>query len=92
MHQGIYAGDLQSQRLAENTGVGGIPHGKMDAFGPTATTVAEFMEGTPNFRTDLYASRGTLITHGESIQLFKQLGVKMTPELKLARCPNPKCL
>jgi glycerophosphoryl diester phosphodiesterase len=33
--------------------------GKMDAFDPTATTVAEFLDGTPNFRTDLYASRGT---------------------------------
>lgn len=58
--------------------------GKMDAFNPRAKTVAEFMGGTANFRTDLYAGpgSGTLLTHKESIQLFKKLGVKMTPELK----------
>jgi glycerophosphoryl diester phosphodiesterase len=58
--------------------------GKMDAFNPRATTVAEFLGGTPGWRTDLYAGRtsGTLMTHKESIALFKRLGVKMTPELK----------
>ena len=58
--------------------------GKMDAFNPRARSVAEYLAGTANFRTDLYAgpSSGTLMTHKESIALFKQLGVKMTPELK----------
>jgi glycerophosphoryl diester phosphodiesterase len=58
--------------------------GKMDAFDPRATTVQQFMGGTPNFRTDLYSgpTSGQLLTHRESIELFKQLGVKMTPELK----------
>jgi glycerophosphoryl diester phosphodiesterase len=58
--------------------------GKMDAFDPRAQTPAEFLGGTPNFRTDLYAgpSSGHLLTHRESIELFKKLGVKMTPELK----------
>lgn len=58
--------------------------GKMDAFNPNARTVAEFMSGTANFRSDLYAgpSSGQLMTHKESIALFKRLGVKMTPELK----------
>ena len=63
--------------------------GKMDAFNPRATTVAEFMGGTPNFRTDLYAYNGTLLTHAESIELFKELGVKMTPELKSPSVPMP---
>ncbi|MFZ5574175.1 MAG: glycerophosphodiester phosphodiesterase family protein [Pseudomonadota bacterium] len=65
--------------------------GKMDAFNPRAKTVAEFMGGTANFRTDLYAgpSSGTLMTHKESIALFKKLGVKMTPELKGASVPMP---
>ena len=63
--------------------------GKMDAFNPRATTVAEFLDGTPNFRTDLYASRGTLMTHVESIQLFKKLDVKMTPELKFPSVQMP---
>ncbi len=56
--------------------------GKMDAFNPRATTVEEYMNATPSWRTDLYSARGTLVTHAESIELFKELGVKMTPELK----------
>ena len=58
--------------------------GKMDAFNPAARTVEEFVGGTANFRTDLYAgpTSGHLMTHRESIELFKKLGVKMTPELK----------
>lgn len=58
--------------------------GKMDAFNPSARTPAEYLGGTANWRTDLYSgpSSGTLLTHKESIELFKRLGVKMTPELK----------
>jgi glycerophosphoryl diester phosphodiesterase len=58
--------------------------GKMDAANTRARTVAEYLAGTANFRTDLYSgpTSGTLLTHGESIELFKQLGAKMTPELK----------
>ncbi len=65
--------------------------GKMDAFNPKAKTVEEFMGGTANWRTDLYAtpSSGQLMTHDESIALFKKLGVKMTPELKAASVPMP---
>ncbi len=56
--------------------------GKMDAFNPMATTPEEYLEGTADWRTELYSSRGTLLTHKESIELFKRLGVKFTPELK----------
>lgn len=56
--------------------------GKMDGFNPNATTVAEYMAGTADWRTDLYATDGTLMTHRESIALLKELGVKFTPELK----------
>jgi glycerophosphoryl diester phosphodiesterase len=56
--------------------------GKMDAANPGATTVAEYMDATANFRTDLYSGNGSLLSHAESIELFKSLGVKMTPELK----------
>ncbi len=58
--------------------------GKMDASNPKATTPAEYLGGTANWRTDLYSgpTSGTLMTHKESIELFKTLGVKMTPELK----------
>lgn len=63
--------------------------GKMDASNPKATTVAEYMNATPSFRTDLYSANGTLMTHKESIELFKKLGVKMTPELKAADVAMP---
>jgi len=63
--------------------------GKMDAFNPHATTVAEYLGGTANWRTDLYSARGTLLTHAESIALFEKLGTKMTPELKEASVPMP---
>ena len=64
--------------------------GKMDAFDKNATTVADYMKGTANWRTDLYAGAGgTLMTHAESIKLLKELGVKFTPELKVASVPMP---
>jgi glycerophosphoryl diester phosphodiesterase len=56
--------------------------GKMDAFDPAATTPLQFQGGTASWRTDLYNSRGTLMTFRESIELNKRLGVKHTPELK----------
>ena len=65
--------------------------GKMDAANTKAKTVAEYMAGTAPWRTDLYsgATSGTLMTHAESIDLFKQLGVKMTPELKAPSVTMP---
>ena len=66
-------------------------HGKMDASNPRARTVAEYIAGTPPFRTDLYSGpgSGTLMTHKESIELFKRLGVKMVPELKAPSVAMP---
>lgn len=63
--------------------------GKMDASDPAATTAEAYLGGTANWRTDLYAGKGTLLSHKESIALFKQLGVKMIPELKQASVPMP---
>jgi len=63
--------------------------GKMDASDPNAITLEEFLGGTPSFRTDLYATCGTLLTHAESIELFKDLHTKMTPELKVPSVPMP---
>lgn len=63
--------------------------GKMDASNPLATTIADYMKGKANWRTDLYTTRGTLLTHKESIALFQRLGVKMTPELKSPSVPMP---
>src|SRR5262245_5329613 len=56
--------------------------GKMDASNPNALTAQEFQGGTPNWRTDLNATGGTLLSHKDSIQLIKSLGAKFTPELK----------
>jgi len=61
--------------------------GKMDAANPSATSIDEYMNATASWRTDLYASRGTLLTHAESIELFENLGVKFTPELKSPSVP-----
>ncbi len=64
-------------------------NGKMDAADRSATTVAAYMDGTATWRTDLYATRGTLMTHAESIALFKELGVRFTPELKAPAVAMP---
>ncbi|SIS44458.1 glycerophosphodiester phosphodiesterase family protein [Neptunomonas antarctica] len=63
--------------------------GKMDASNPNASSAKAFMNATAAWRTDLYATHGTLMTHKDSISLFKKLGVKMTPELKSADVPMP---
>jgi glycerophosphoryl diester phosphodiesterase len=63
--------------------------GKMDASDPKASTVEEYMGGTANYRTDLYATCGTVMSHVESIALFMDLGVKMTPELKAPSVKMP---
>lgn len=63
--------------------------GKMDGYNPKATSVIEYIAGTPDFRTDLYSDNGTLMTHAESITLFKKLKVKMTPELKAPQVKMP---
>ena len=63
--------------------------GKMDASNRMATTVEEYLADTAARRTDLYPSRGTLLTHAESIELFNRLGVRMTPELKSPKVPMP---
>ncbi len=64
--------------------------GKMDAADPTALTVDAYMDATAGWRTDLYAADGgQLMTHAESIALFKSLGVKFTPELKAPSVEMP---
>lgn len=62
---------------------------KMDGANVDATNVADYMNGTPRWRTDLYAGSGTLMTHDESIALIKSLGAKFTPELKSPEVPMP---
>ena len=64
-------------------------NGKMDAANRAATTVEEYLDGTANWRTDLYATTGTLMTHAESLELFRDLGAKFTPELKTPSVEMP---
>ncbi len=63
--------------------------GKMDASNPNAKTVAEYLGGTSSFRTDLYSTCGTLVTHKESIEIIRGVGRKFTPELKAPSVPMP---
>ncbi|MEM6972034.1 MAG: glycerophosphodiester phosphodiesterase family protein [Pseudomonadota bacterium] len=65
--------------------------GKMDAADTGATTVEGYVnDGTARWRTDLYADQtGTLMTHAESIELFRSLGAKFTPELKTPSVEMP---
>jgi glycerophosphoryl diester phosphodiesterase len=66
--------------------------GKMDGVNPQATSVADYVKtaaqivkGQPDWRVDGREAphgEGTVMTHKESIELFKRLGVGMTPELK----------
>ncbi|WP_395377310.1 glycerophosphodiester phosphodiesterase family protein [Marinicella sp. W31] len=63
--------------------------GKMDAANLRAQTIREYMQATASWRTDLYAQCGTLMTHQESIELFKSLQVKFVPELKTPEVEMP---
>jgi glycerophosphoryl diester phosphodiesterase len=58
--------------------------GKIDAFNPAARTPEEFVAPTPAPRAGFEpgVATGALLTHAESIALFRELGVQMTPELK----------
>lgn len=56
---------------------------KMDSADRTATTPEAYLAGTADWRTDLYTIEpARLMTHKESIELFRSLGAKFTPELK----------
>lgn len=62
---------------------------KMEGANSAATTVEEYVMGTPDFRTDLFSTCGTVVTHAESIELIESLGSKFTPELKEASVTMP---
>lgn len=64
-------------------------HGKMDGVDFDGKTVEEYVGGTKAWRTDMYASRGTLVSHAESIRMFQTFGAKFTPELKYPRVSMP---
>ncbi len=63
--------------------------GKMDGANDEAKTIPEYVKGTADWRTGLYAAKGTLMTHQESIALIDSLGLKFIPELKSADVSMP---
>jgi glycerophosphoryl diester phosphodiesterase len=56
--------------------------GKRDGYDPRARTVEEYVWGGKAAFDPLGPSTGTLMSHADSIALFRQLGVQMVPELK----------
>jgi glycerophosphoryl diester phosphodiesterase len=63
--------------------------GKMDASNRNGTTVEEYLDGTLSWRTDLYTTCPTVLSHAESIELIRDLGGKFTPELKSPEVEMP---
>ncbi|MEM6308471.1 MAG: glycerophosphodiester phosphodiesterase family protein [Pseudomonadota bacterium] len=55
---------------------------KMDSADKSATTPEAYQGGIAGYRTNLFTDDATLMTHAESIDLFRSLGAKFTPELK----------
>lgn len=60
--------------------------GKLDNVNPEALTAKDYVKGILDWRSATfkmqYAGPATLLSHKESIKLFKSLGLKMIPELK----------
>ncbi|KAI0102685.1 PLC-like phosphodiesterase [Nemania sp. FL0031] len=63
--------------------------GKMDGFNASATTPEDYLHGTPNWRTDLYATCGTVLSHKEFIRAIDAQGLLFTSELKQPRVSMP---
>ncbi|RUO24077.1 glycerophosphodiester phosphodiesterase [Aliidiomarina minuta] len=55
---------------------------RMDGVDPQATNVEDYIQGTPEWRTELYGHCEQVMTHADSIALIDSYGLKMTPELK----------
>ncbi|RDA83387.1 putative chitinase [Ophiocordyceps camponoti-leonardi (nom. inval.)] len=62
---------------------------KMDGFNGSATCAEDYLAGTAGWRTDLYATCGTVMEHREHIALVEALGLRHTPELKAAKAAMP---
>ena len=64
--------------------------GKMDGANKDAKTASDYLKGMPEWRSNLASKDGSeLLSHAESIELFKSLGVKFTPELKSPKVSMP---
>jgi glycerophosphoryl diester phosphodiesterase len=56
--------------------------GRIDSSNPRAKTALEYLDTQSDSQSILYSGAATLLTHAESISLFKKLGVGFIPELK----------
>ncbi|KAH9908839.1 glycerophosphoryl diester phosphodiesterase family protein [Xylariomycetidae sp. FL2044] len=63
--------------------------GKMEGYDASATTPEAFLGGTPDWRTNLYSTCGTVLSHKEFIELVDSQGLDFTSELKEPRVPMP---
>lgn len=62
---------------------------KMDGSNATATNPKDYLVGGPRWRTDLYSTCGTVLSHKEHIKLVDSLGLQFTPELKTPEVKMP---
>jgi len=62
---------------------------KMDSADKAALTAEAYQGGTADWRSTLFADGAATMTHAESINLFKRLGAKFTPELKAPSVEMP---
>ena len=63
--------------------------GKQEGFNASATNVKDSLYGTPNWRTELYDTCGTVFTHREYIKAVDDLGLSFTSEAKLPAVEMP---
>lgn len=63
--------------------------GKMDGYNASAITPEDFLAGTPNWRTDLYSTCATPLSHKEFISYVDAQGLQFTSELKQPRVAMP---
>jgi len=63
--------------------------GKNDVANPAAQTVDEYLKGSAGSGPESQIENGTLLTHKQSIELFKSLDLGMTPELKAPQVNMP---
>lgn len=61
----------------------------MEGENTEATTLEDYHPATPAWRTDLYATCGTVLSLQEHIDLTKSLGLLHTPELKTPEVEMP---
>lgn len=63
--------------------------GKMDTHNRQAKTISQYLALPAAQQAKAKLTRGTVMSHAQSIALFRQLGVKMTPELKAPMVAMP---